>query len=149
MRLQYTPMAFSLVLFITLPMKRVVVRKCICLQCFLFPSFNQTHMLKISRDLAANDTTPIYNSPLCIISSSYASDFSSSFKKSNAATAFPSHALSNAKNAKCPPTTGLALNSIPGNPPVPSVSYKSVSGLSVVTLDLTTICLPIRSTYLL
>lgn len=140
-----TSMAFSLVLFINLSMELVVVRECICLQCFHLPGFNQTHMLKTSRDLTANDIPIIYNSSLCIISSSDTSNFSSSFKKSNAATAFPSHALSSAKNAKCPPTTGLALNSMPGNPPVPSVSYKSVSGLSVIMLDLGMICLPIQN----
>lgn len=53
-----------------------------------------------------------------------------SSKKLKACTAFPSQALSKARNAKCPPTTGLALNAIPGNPPSPSVSYKSVNGRS-------------------
>lgn len=43
----------------------------------------------------------------------------------------PLQALSSAKKAKWPPTTGLAVKMNPGNPPEPSVSYKSVSGRSV------------------
>lgn len=43
----------------------------------------------------------------------------------------PPHARSNVKNAKCPPTTGLAKKYGPGNPPSPSVTYRSVNGLSV------------------
>ena len=45
--------------------------------------------------------------------------------------ALPPHALSRAKKAKCPPTTGRAMKFRPGNPPFPSVSYRSVSGRSV------------------
>src|SRR5277367_1195413 len=41
-----------------------------------------------------------------------------------------SFAFSSASNAKCPPTTGRFINVIPGNPPVPTVSYKSVNGRS-------------------
>lgn len=45
-----------------------------------------------------------------------------SSKNLSASAAFPPQALSKAKNAKCPPTTGLAKKSGPGNPPSPSVS---------------------------
>lgn len=45
--------------------------------------------------------------------------------------AVPPHALSSAKKAKWPPTTGLAKKKGLGKPPSPSVLYKSVKARSV------------------
>lgn len=96
-----------------------------------FSSPDSTHALPYSSTSASRASPNAISScsnPMTSISLG-----ASASRKLSASVALPPQARSSARNAKWPPTTGLALNSSPGGyPPFSSVSYRSVNGLSVL-----------------
>ncbi len=84
---------------------------------------------------------PEFNSPKCASAASACVTLmngratSCRSRRLSPCIARPPQARSNARNAKWPPTTGLAMNHSPGNPPSPSVSYRSVNGRSAMFVN--------------
>src|SRR2546423_15131287 len=82
-------------------------------------------MLIVQPPRGSQEEPEFFISILSISKSAFASKFGGGFRPT------VPQALSSARNAKCPPTTGRAKKFGPGKPPLCSVSCRSVSGRSV------------------
>lgn len=96
-------------------------------QCTTSSSSASTLVSKSKQSLRSHDVS-VHSSPFSKPTSSPAPCVAS--KNANPCMALPPHALPSVKNAKCPPTTGLAKKFGPGKPPSPSVLCRSVKGRS-------------------